>query len=565
MKKIFMICWLASFAVSASAVDLLVINGDMGLNAHNDNPTGWTVIESSAGSIYVWDDTISTDKRLAFKDTDTITNSIEQVLTTTYPSLSVEDCGNWTVGFDYGWRTDIAGGDCEFTVRLVDADTDTVLDSTNLVIVATGNISNVETPVGTASLSLSYNTGAVTAGHAVAVRIERTDAADSVAPYKSTSYIDNITVAATDLTTAPALAPPIWKENPVIGMNALVDAVYSNSVAGLASDVESETITYGKTAGAAWLTVAADGTLSGTPSAADGGTTNVFEVSATSVNGTSVAALNIYVKEAFPGILLTLLNADFEGGQVDGNNPADWTTIETHAGAFYAENWGAGAEYGATLNLQARGDGNIVQQSFLTSEITADSYGTIDVTMDLGIRAATGIARSLDVEIWNITDDTSLASETYAFPTTGTGFLERKTFSLTYDNTAASLVGDEIALRITSNGEGDTWNTTYWIDNIEVGVIVEVAAPATILSVTAQSRDIMRIVIDAPNSGALYWPKAKSNLIIGSWEGVAHSVDGSAPWYVTNLSYVTEFESGTNEVIYVQADEAQKFFEIIGD
>jgi len=164
---------------------------------------------------------------------------------------------------------------------------------------------------------------------------------------------------------------------------------------------------------------------------------------------------------------LTLVNADFEDlPNTNGNNPNGWTTTENQSGAFYAEDWGAGAGYGVTLNLQARGDGNIVEQSFLTSEVTADTYSTIEVTMDLGTRGNTGLARTLDVEIWNVTDGTSLASETYAFPTAGTGFLERKTFSLSYDNTLAGLAGDEISLKITSNGEGNTWKTTHWIDNV---------------------------------------------------------------------------------------------------
>jgi len=178
---------------------------------------------------------------------------------------------------------------------------------------------------------------------------------------------------------------------------------------------------------------------------------------------------------------LTLGNTDFEGGQVSGNNnPADWITIENHTGAFYAEDWGVGVGYGVTLNLQARGDGNILEQSFLTSEVTADTYGTINVTMDMGTRGNTGLARILDIEIWNVTEGRSLTSETYVFPTTGTGFLERKTFSLSYDNTRAGLVGDEISLKITSNGEGNTWKTTHWIDNIEVTVSLPSTPPSII-------------------------------------------------------------------------------------
>jgi len=174
---------------------------------------------------------------------------------------------------------------------------------------------------------------------------------------------------------------------------------------------------------------------------------------------------------------LSLTNADFEGGQIAStNNPVDWTTTENHAGGIYAEDWGAGAGYGATLNMQARGDGNVIEQAFLVGEATADTYGTINVTMDLGTRSNSGLARTLDVEIWDVTDGTSLASETYSFPTSGTGFIERKTFSLTYDNTAAGLVGDTISLKLTSNGAGNTWQTTHWLDNIEVNAVPEASA-----------------------------------------------------------------------------------------
>ena len=85
--------------------------------------------------------------------------------------------------------------------------------------------------------------------------------------------------------------------------------------------------------------------------------------------------------------------------------------------------------------------------------------------------------------------------------------------------------------------------------------------PATILGISSTNGAI-RIVIDAPGFGKAYWPKAAPDLISGSWAGVAHSVDGAPPWYVTNLSYVTEYEAGTNEVIYLQASDAMKFFGI---
>ena len=78
---------------------------------------------------------------------------------------------------------------------------------------------------------------------------------------------------------------------------------------------------------------------------------------------------------------MTLGNADFEGGQNGGTDESGgWTTTENHIGAVYAEDWGAGAPYLATLNLQTRGNGNVIEQSFLTAEATAYTYASITVS-----------------------------------------------------------------------------------------------------------------------------------------------------------------------------------------
>ncbi len=89
-----------------------------------------------------------------------------------------------------------------------------------------------------------------------------------------------------------------------------------------------------------------------------------------------------------------------------------------------------------------------------------------------------------------------------------------------------------------------------------------ISDPSTILGISA-TNGVMRMVIDAPGFGHAYWPKAKTDLVVGSWVGVPHSLDGAPPWYITNLSYVAEYDaSGTNEVIYLQASDAVKFFGI---
>jgi hypothetical protein len=68
-----------------------------------------------------------------------------------------------------------------------------------------------------------------------------------------------------------------FNEDPITGGNATAGTAYSGTLAGSATDPEEDPLTYSKTAGPAWLTVAGDGTLSGTPSEADAGV-NQFTV-----------------------------------------------------------------------------------------------------------------------------------------------------------------------------------------------------------------------------------------------------------------------------------------------
>lgn len=87
---------------------------------------------------------------------------------------------------------------------------------------------------------------------------------------------------------------------------------------------------------------------------------------------------------------------------------------------------------------------------------------------------------------------------------------------------------------------------------------VEPTKPATIVSIAPFSSTIMKVVIDAPDAPENYSPVATLNLIPLGWGAVAHSDDGVNPFVVTNLTYSSV--EGTNEVIYVQADETEKFF-----
>ncbi|MES2477144.1 MAG: LamG-like jellyroll fold domain-containing protein [Verrucomicrobiota bacterium] len=90
---------------------------------------------------------------------------------------------------------------------------------------------------------------------------------------------------------------PVWLSDPVVKPSVTRDQPYlAASLAGNASDVDpGATFTFSKLDGPAWLTIAANGTLSGTPVAADVGA-NTFIVRVTDNVGTSNdATLNIAV------------------------------------------------------------------------------------------------------------------------------------------------------------------------------------------------------------------------------------------------------------------------------
>jgi len=191
------------------------------------------------------------------------------------------------------------------------------------------------------------------------------------------------------------------------------------------------------------------------------------------------------ITQAIP---LTLNNGDFEKGAKDptlrrknaiDNDPAEgWDVLyENEPGNFYAleiieKGTGSGS---ISLNIKAYKNGNIIQQPIFPSEATADTYGTFKVTMDLGTRNNSGVPLYLKIIIWDITLEQPLASEEYRFPLESDGFIERKTFTLSYDNTNPNLKNHRIALRFVTNSKGHSkkysYKTTHWIDNVAIDAV----------------------------------------------------------------------------------------------
>ncbi len=99
-----------------------------------------------------------------------------------------------------------------------------------------------------------------------------------------------------DLGGDSANAAPTFTSDPVEPPDAVASLAYTGvSLADFATDANFETLTFAKLTGPAWLTVAADGTLSGVPSFQDSGE-NLFLVRVTDPSGaTSDAELRIHV------------------------------------------------------------------------------------------------------------------------------------------------------------------------------------------------------------------------------------------------------------------------------
>jgi len=96
--------------------------------------------------------------------------------------------------------------------------------------------------------------------------------------------------------------PPAFATDPITKPDAHEGVAYAGqSLAGDASDPESDPISFAKVFGPDWLQVAPDGALSGTPGAGDAGTNN-FVVLASALGGSDVATLTLHV-EPVPVVL----------------------------------------------------------------------------------------------------------------------------------------------------------------------------------------------------------------------------------------------------------------------
>ncbi|MDH3475616.1 MAG: M12 family metallo-peptidase [Rhodospirillales bacterium] len=96
--------------------------------------------------------------------------------------------------------------------------------------------------------------------------------------------------------TAPSNSPPAFDAGSVTATNAVENEPYGDSLAGDASDPDGDLLTFSKVSGPAWLQVASNGALSGTPAIGEDGD-NVFIVRVSDGTLSDDATLTIRVAE----------------------------------------------------------------------------------------------------------------------------------------------------------------------------------------------------------------------------------------------------------------------------
>lgn len=117
--------------------------------------------------------------------------------------------------------------------------------------------------------------------------------------------IYNRALSGLEVATIMTNSPPLFAANPFSKPEASAGQFYSSSIATNAVDPEKDPVTFAKVSGPAWLSVASNGTITGTPFSPNVGT-NSFVVRATdSSSSSNVATLNINVLAA-PAISATI-------------------------------------------------------------------------------------------------------------------------------------------------------------------------------------------------------------------------------------------------------------------
>ncbi|VGO19583.1 hypothetical protein [Pontiella sulfatireligans] len=117
------------------------------------------------------------------------------------------------------------------------------------------------------------------------------------------------------------------------------------------------------------------------------------------------------------------------------------------------------------------------------------------------------------------------------------------------------------------SGGGETTKPLHlsscYVDNFSLTMAHESFPPAEIIAIESVGMNQLKLIVhadrlDLDNHSLV----GCDDLVIGSWNAVHHSDDGTNAFVITNLSYSTLAPDGSNAVIYVQATNNAGFFNV---
>ena len=193
---------------------------------------------------------------------------------------------------------------------------------------------------------------------------------------------------------------PVFPTNPFVAPQANVGQAYSGSISNSATDPDGSTLTYSKTSGPAWLSIANDGTLSGTPGVGDIGT-NSFGVFASAPNGQAANATLLLNVNGAPSFITTPFSVpDVTAGQpISGNiatnatdpNPGDTLTFAVVSGPAWLGLSGSGNLSGTPLSA------NVGPNSFVLSVTDSGSLSNT-ATLNFNVLPAPPIMSAIGLQ-----------------------------------------------------------------------------------------------------------------------------------------------------------------------
>ena len=280
---------------------------------------------------------------------------------------------DWQRVFDFGTGTNAylffspsGGGKLRFAIK--NGGAEQIVETTAMTV---GTWTHVAVTLGGGSAKLYVN-GALAATNS-AVTITPAQVAATQNYLGKSQYaadplfkgrLDDIQIRDTALTQAQiqalmatANAAPQFTGSSINGGRASRGSAFAGTLAGQATDADNDAITYAKASGPAWLTINADGTMSGTPTAADT-LPQDFVVNATDARGaTTATTMSILFDEAYwRGNVSGAWTANTAGATNWSNDAAgssDFGALPTITTDAYFAATGAGNLSGVTIGTDA--------------------------------------------------------------------------------------------------------------------------------------------------------------------------------------------------------------------